>query len=133
MKKDKWILGIVAIAALALAVGCGDGGAEDPHAGHDHGDGEHSHAEGDGHDHDGHDHDKDGDGDTGHAEAAMASKAGDAKAYTLDVCIVSGEKLDSMGGPVAKVQDGQEVKFCCKGCIDEFDSEPAKFLTKLTK
>lgn len=141
MKTQKWKLGIIAIAALALAIGCGEGG--DEHAGHDHGDGEgeHSHGEGDGHDHDGegHDkegegtgHDKDGDGDKGHGEA-MASKAADAKPYTLDVCIVSGEKLDSMGGPVAKVHEGQEVKFCCKSCVPDFDKEPAKYLTKLTK
>jgi len=125
MKTRKWKLGIIAIAALALAIGCGEGG--DEHAGHDHGDGEHSHAEGEGHDHDGEDHDKEGDG------AAVASKAGDAKPYTLDVCIVSGEKLDSMGGPVAKVHEGQEVKFCCKSCVPDFTKEPAKYLTKLTK
>ena len=125
MKTRKWKLGIIAIAALALAIGCGEGG--DEHAGHDHGDGEHSHAEGEGHDHDGEDHDKEGDG------AAVASKAGGAKPYTLDVCIVSGEKLDSMGGPVAKVHEGQEVKFCCKSCVPDFTKEPAKYLTKLTK
>ena len=139
MKKNKWTLGIVMIATMALAIGCG-GEVEDEHAGHDHGDG-HEHGEGHEHDHDGegHDkegegtgHDKDGDGDKGHG-AAMASKAGDAKPYTLDVCIVSGEKLDSMGGPVAKVHEGQEVKFCCKSCVPDFEKAPAKYLTKLTK
>ena len=126
MKTHKWKLAIIAIAALALAIGCG-GKVEDPHAGH-------SHAEGEGHDHEGHDHDKAGEG-TGHDKdgAAMASKAGDAKPYTLDVCIVSGESLDSMGGAIAKVHEGQEVKFCCKSCVPDFDKEPAKYLTKLTK
>jgi YHS domain-containing protein len=36
-----------------------------------------------------------------------------------------------MGDPVVKVVDGQEVKFCCKSCIPDFEKEPAKFLTKL--
>lgn len=127
------------IAALALAVGCGKG--DDEHAGHNHGDGEHghSHGEGGGHDHDGEGHDKKGegtghdhDGDKGHG-AAMASKAGDAKPYTLDVCIVSDEKLGSMGKAISKVHEGQEVKFCCDSCVPDFTKEPAKYLTKLTK
>ncbi|MFN0066740.1 MAG: hypothetical protein ACKVYV_03795, partial [Limisphaerales bacterium] len=42
------------------------------------------------------------------------------KPYPLDVCIVSDEKLGSMGDPVVKVVDGQEVKFCCKNCIPDF-------------
>lgn len=54
-----------------------------------------------------------------------------ARPYPLDVCIVSDEKLGSMGDPVVKVVDGQEVKFCCKSCLPDFDKEPAKFLTKL--
>lgn len=132
MRKNIWTLGVVAIAALALAVGCGNSG--DEHADHDHGDGEHSHdhAEGNGQDHDGADHDKAGDGNQGSGDA-MASKADDAKPYTLDVCIVSGEKLGSMGKPISQVHEGQEVKFCCKSCVPDFNKEPAKYLTKLAK
>ena len=54
-----------------------------------------------------------------------------AKPYTLDVCIVSGEKLGSMGAPVVYVHEGQEVKLCCKSCLPDFKKEPAKFLAKL--
>ena len=54
-----------------------------------------------------------------------------AKPYTLDVCIVTGEKLGSMGAPVVHVHEGQEVKLCCKSCLPDFKKEPAKFLAKL--
>ena len=54
-----------------------------------------------------------------------------AKPYLLDVCLVSGEKLGSMGAPVVYVHEGQEIKFCCKSCLPDFKKEPAKFLTKL--
>jgi YHS domain-containing protein len=65
------------------------------------------------------------------APAAAATPAVAAKPYPLDVCIVAGEKLGSMGAPVVYVHEGQEVKFCCKGCLPDFKKEPAKFLTKL--
>ncbi len=61
--------------------------------------------------------------------AATAKPA--AKPYTLDVCLVSGEKLGSMGNPIVFVHEGQEIKLCCKSCRPDFDKEPAKFLTKL--
>jgi len=53
------------------------------------------------------------------------------KPYPLEVCIVSGEKLGSMGTPVVLVHEGQEVKFCCKSCLPDFKKEPANFLAKL--
>jgi len=56
-----------------------------------------------------------------------------AKAYTLTTCIVTDEKLDAMGGAVTLVHEGQEVKFCCKGCIKDFNKDPAKFLKKLAE
>ena len=36
-----------------------------------------------------------------------------------------------MGGPITKVHEGQEIKFCCKPCIKKFDANPAKYLGKL--
>lgn len=48
--------------------------------------------------------------------------------YTLDTCIVSGEKLGDMGEPIVKVHEGREVKFCCKSCIKKFDKDPAKYI-----
>jgi hypothetical protein len=54
-----------------------------------------------------------------------------AKPYPLDVCIVSGEKLGSMGEPIVIVHQGQQIKLCCKSCKPDFEKEPAKFLSKL--
>ncbi len=54
--------------------------------------------------------------------------ARDAKAYPLQTCVVSGEKLGEMGTPVKVISDGTEVQLCCKSCIKDFDKEPAKFV-----
>lgn len=54
-----------------------------------------------------------------------------AKPYPLDVCLVSGEKLDGHGKPYAFVHEGQEIKLCCKECLKDFQKEPAKYLAKL--
>lgn len=54
------------------------------------------------------------------------------KPYPLDVCIVGGEKLGSMGEPATLIYQGQQVKFCCSGCQPEFEKDPAKFLKKLS-
>ena len=61
------------------------------------------------------------------------AKAADAKAkpYPLKTCIVSGEKLGEMGKPYVFVKDGQEFKLCCKGCLKDFNKEPAKYIKKL--
>lgn len=55
------------------------------------------------------------------------------KRYPLNTCIVSDNELGSMGPVVTKVYQNQEVKFCCKPCVKEFEAEPAKFLAKLPK
>jgi YHS domain-containing protein len=54
-----------------------------------------------------------------------------AKPYPLTTCLVTGEKLGSMGTPVVKVYDGQEVKFCCKSCVKKFEAAKTKYLKKL--
>jgi YHS domain-containing protein len=51
--------------------------------------------------------------------------------YPLDVCVVSGQKLGSMGEPVVITHEGQEVRFCCAGCIDAFKADPQKYLRKI--
>lgn len=66
------------------------------------------------------------------AEAGAADTA-KAKPYPFDTCIVSGEKLDGMGVPATVVKDGQEVKFCCKGCIRTFEKDPAPFMKKIAE
>jgi hypothetical protein len=51
--------------------------------------------------------------------------------YPLDSCIVSGEKLGSMGDPIVKVYDGREVRFCCSGCVKKFEADKAGYLAKI--
>lgn len=51
--------------------------------------------------------------------------------YPLKNCIVSDEALGSMGKPVVLLHEGTTVKFCCKGCIDDFKKDPAKYMAKL--
>ena len=53
------------------------------------------------------------------------------KPYPLDKCIVSDEKLDSMGKPYVFTHEGQEIKLCCKSCLKDFNKNPAKYLKKL--
>ena len=48
---------------------------------------------------------------------------------SLKTCVVSGEKLDSMGKPYVFTHEGQEVKFCCKNCLKDFKKNPAKYMT----
>lgn len=55
------------------------------------------------------------------------------KPYPLTTCIISGDKLGGdMGPPVRIVVDGQEVKFCCKDCIDDFNKDPKKYLKQIS-
>jgi YHS domain-containing protein len=125
LKQTLLTLGLAAATSLFLT-GCKEGGSasSDSHEGHAH--------SGEGHDH-----------GTEAASAASTEVAGfvakptaeqiaAAKAYSLEVCVASGEKLDSMGEPVTTVYNGQQVKFCCESCIDDFKKEPAKFVAKLT-
>ena len=52
-------------------------------------------------------------------------------AYPLDVCVVSGEKLGSMGEPVVVNHNGTEVRFCCKECLPEFNKDPEKYVAMI--
>ena len=88
--------------AAGLFIGCG---------------GDHDHD----HDHNGHDH---GDG----KDKEVSTVVDD---YPLDVCVVGGEKLGSMGKPVVIKHEGVTVKFCCEGCIEDFEEDPKKFIAKL--
>jgi YHS domain-containing protein len=53
--------------------------------------------------------------------------------YPLDICIVSGGKLGSMGEPVLYEYEGREIRFCCKGCIGLFEKDPETYLKKMDK
>jgi YHS domain-containing protein len=63
----------------------------------------------------------------------LTLNAADVKPYPLPTCVVSGNELGSMGKPITKVYDGQEIKFCCKPCIKKFEANPGKYLPKLKK
>jgi len=45
--------------------------------------------------------------------------------YPLDTCIISGQKLGSMGDPVNRIYGNRLVRFCCAGCIDAFEKDMA--------
>jgi hypothetical protein len=47
------------------------------------------------------------------------------------VCLVSGEKLGSMGEPYRMEVEGQVVFVCCKGCVSSLQKDPKKYLAKL--
>jgi len=66
-----------------------------------------------------------------HAAAQKADKA--AKPYPLKTCVVSDEEIgkDPDMKPHVFTHDGQEVKLCCKGCLKDFNKEPAKYLKKI--
>jgi Cu(I)/Ag(I) efflux system membrane fusion protein len=47
------------------------------------------------------------------------------------ICPVTGESLDSMGGPVRVDLENRVVFVCCKSCIKQLRKEPAKYLEKV--
>ncbi len=51
--------------------------------------------------------------------------------YPLETCLVTGEKLGSMGDPFVFKYQGKTVKFCCSSCIKEFNTDTAKFMNML--
>jgi YHS domain-containing protein len=65
------------------------------------------------------------------AASADSSDSAQTKPYPLEVCLVSGEKLGSMGEPTSLTHEGQEIKFCCDSCEPRFKKDPAKYLSKL--
>jgi YHS domain-containing protein len=52
-------------------------------------------------------------------------------AYPLDTCIVTGEKLGSMGDPVTIKYKGREIRFCCAGCPPKFEASPDQYIKKI--
>lgn len=64
--------------------------------------------------------------------APASSGKADVKPYPLKTCIVSGDKFDGdMGKPITLTYQGQEMKFCCKGCVKDFNKDPEKWIKKL--
>ena len=65
------------------------------------------------------------------APGQSAPNAKQAKPYPLKTCIVSGEAFGGdMGKPITLTYQGQEMKFCCKGCVKDFNQDPQKWLKK---
>lgn len=53
--------------------------------------------------------------------------------YPRDTCVVSGEKLGSMGNPFEVVLANRLVRLCCKGCVKRLRRESLKYLAELGK
>ena len=53
--------------------------------------------------------------------------------YPLNTCLVTDEKLgeDPSMKPYAFVEDGQEIKLCCKSCLKDFKKDKATLMKKL--
>lgn len=64
------------------------------------------------------------------ASCTTSGNAG-VKSYTSDTCVVSGNRLGSMGDPVTKVYGNQEVKFCCKPCVAKYEKNPERYAKNL--
>ena len=67
------------------------------------------------------------------AACNSAPKESDVIPYRSDRCVVMDSKLGSMGDPIVKVYDGQEVKFCCEPCVEEFEADPEFYLAEINK
>ncbi|NNE07039.1 MAG: hypothetical protein HKN20_00625 [Gemmatimonadetes bacterium] len=59
------------------------------------------------------------------AKLDQAAIAAQAESYTATVCPISGAALGSMGDAYDYVHAGRLVRFCCAGCIDKFEADPA--------
>jgi len=51
--------------------------------------------------------------------------------YPIETCLVSGEKLGSMGDPVEVVVGNRLVRLCCSGCQPKFGKDPTTFISRL--
>jgi YHS domain-containing protein len=51
--------------------------------------------------------------------------------YPLTVCPVSGKELGAMGEPYDHVSGTRLVRFCCGGCLEAFNDDPAAYLAKV--
>lgn len=67
------------------------------------------------------------------ATLLVNAKEAPPKKYTLKTCIVTDNKLGSMGKTYRFVYKGQEVKLCCKPCLKKFNKNPSTYLAKLNK
>jgi len=66
------------------------------------------------------------------AKVDAAAIAAQKDAYAADTCPISGEKLGSMGDAYDYVYAGKLVRFCCPGCIDDFNADPQGAMAKVS-
>jgi hypothetical protein len=59
---------------------------------------------------------------------ATATEADKAAIATHKVCKVSGEPLDSMGGPLKVTLGDRSTFVCCKACVDKIKADPDRYL-----
>jgi YHS domain-containing protein len=120
---------IVIVAVAALVTGCSSttpppaappaapsGGQEAAHEGHDHAD----HA----------DQAASASQETEGDPLAQLSAEDRAAAEKQGVCLVSGEKLGSMGTPYKTTVKGQTVFLCCDSCEEKLQKDPDTYLAK---
>lgn len=69
-------------------------------------------------------------GQTADEVATGEASTGPSYPFTLPDCPIGG-RLGSMGDPVVRVYDNREVRFCCAGCIGEFESNQGKYWGKI--
>lgn len=78
-----------------------------------------------------------GDEDHGEAAASQPAEAGSVEftgdPYPLSFCVVTGDELDAMGGPVTVVHEGRHLQFCCDSCKEEFIKNPARWTEKIDR
>ena len=65
--------------------------------------------------------------------AVQAAEGNKPKPYPLKTCIVADEEINEKGDmkPYVFVEDGREVKLCCKSCLKDFKKDKAKYMAKI--
>ncbi len=63
--------------------------------------------------------------------AAAETVVRDNRSYPLPTCPVTGEALDSMGGPVIETINDREVRFCCAGCVGKYRANIEEYEAKV--
>jgi len=54
--------------------------------------------------------------------------------YPLDVCLTSGEAFGGdMGEPYVLVENGQEIKLCCKSCLKDFNKDKVALMARVAE
>lgn len=64
-------------------------------------------------------------------EHVLEETSQDEDSYPIDYCIVSGEKLGSMGDTIETTVQGRTVKLCCQMCKSKLNRDPEKYLAAL--